>query len=202
MNNYTIFHLHSDLSILDSATKYEAYINKAVEVGMTSIGFSEHSNVFQWIKKKQLCDKVGIKYIHGQEFYITESLENKIRDNWHCILIAKNKDGVKELNRLSSLAYTKDGHFYYDARITLDELINTSDNIIITTACLGGILNNGTDNAKEKFLSFLIKNKHRCFLEIQHHNDKEKININIINIYMNYLNNIIFHLLQEQIRIV
>lgn len=174
MSNYTIFHLHSDLSILDSATKYEAYINKAVEVGMTSIGFSEHSNVFQWIKKKQLCDKVGIKYIHGQEFYITESLENKIRDNWHCILIAKNKDGVKELNKLSSLAYSKDGHFYYDARITLDELINTSDNIIITTACLGGILNNGTDNAKEKFLSFLIKNKHRCFLEIQHHNDRQK----------------------------
>lgn len=172
MSNYTIFHLHSDLSILDSATKYEAYINKAVEVGMTSIGFSEHGNVFQWIKKKQLCDKAGIKYIHGQEFYITESLENKVRDNWHCILIAKNKDGVKELNRLSSLAYTKDGHFYYDARITLEELINTSDNIIVTTACLGGILNNGTDTAKQEFLEFLIKNKHRCFLEIQHHNDK------------------------------
>lgn len=174
MSNYTIFHLHSDLSILDSATKYEAYINKAVEVGMTSIGFSEHGNVFQWIKKKQLCDKAGIKYIHGQEFYITESLENKVRDNWHCILIAKNKDGVKELNRLSSLAYTKDGHFYYDARITLDELISTSDNIIVTTACLGGILNNGTDTAKQKYLEFLIKNRHRCFLEIQHHNDKEK----------------------------
>lgn len=174
MSNYTIFHLHSDLSILDSATKYEAYINRAIEVGMTSIGFSEHGNVFQWIKKKQLCDKAGIKYIHGQEFYITESLENKIRDNWHCILIAKNKDGIKELNKLSSLAYAKDGHFYYDARITLEELINTSDNIIVTTACLGGILNNGSDTAKQKFLEFLIKNKHRCFLEIQHHNDKER----------------------------
>lgn len=175
MSNYTIFHLHSDLSVLDSATKYEAYINKAKEIGMTSIGFSEHGNIFQWIKKKQYCDKIGIKYIHAQEFYVTESLNEKVRDNWHCILISKNFEGVKELNKLSSLAYNKDGHFYYDARITIDELINTSDNIIITTGCLGGILNGESPNAKEKFLNFLINNKHRCFLEIQHHYDKEKL---------------------------
>lgn len=159
------------MSVLDSATKYEKYIKKAKELGMTAIGYSEHGNVFNWIKKKQACDEAGIKYIHAQEFYITESLENKVRDNWHCILISRNWEGVKELNRLSSLAYTKDGHFYYDPRLTLDELINTSDNIIITTACLGGILSSGTEAAKEKFLRFLINNKHRCFLEIQHHND-------------------------------
>ncbi|MFA5559254.1 MAG: DNA polymerase III subunit alpha [Methanofastidiosum sp.] len=173
LKNYTIYHLHSDLSILDSATKFEAYIEKAKQNGMTSLGFSEHGNIYQWIKKKQKCDEAGLKYIHGQEFYVTEFLEEKVRDNWHCILIARNLEGVKELNRLSSLAYQKDGHFYYDPRITLEELINTSDNIIITTACIGGILANGTDNAKSKFLAFLIKNKHRCFLEIQHHNDKD-----------------------------
>jgi len=174
MNNYVVYHLHSDLSVLDSATKYEAYINKAKELGMSAIAYSEHGNVFQWIKKKQTCDKAGIKYIHAQEFYITESINNKVRDNWHCILISRNWEGVKELNRLSSLAYVKDGHFYYDARLTMDELINTSDNILITTACLGGILSNGTESAKEKFVKFLINNKHRCFLEVQHHNDLEK----------------------------
>ncbi|MFA5558668.1 MAG: DNA polymerase III subunit alpha, partial [Methanofastidiosum sp.] len=173
LTNYTIFHLHSDLSLLDSATKFEMYIEKAKEWGMKALGFSEHGSVYQWIKKKQKINEAGLKYIHGQEFYITESIKEKVRDNWHCILIARNFEGVKELNRLSSLAYQKDGHFYYDPRITLDELINTSENIIVTSACLGGILSNGTDNAKKEFLKFLIKNKHRCFLEIQHHNDKD-----------------------------
>lgn len=179
MSNYTIFHLHSDYSILDSATKFKSYIDKAKELGMTALGFSEHGNCFQWIKKKQKCDEIGIKYIHAQEFYVTESLEKRVRDNWHVVCIAKNLDGVKELNKLSSLAHQKDGHFYYDPRLSLDELINTSDNIMITTACLGGILYSGTDTAKEKFIKFLIENKHRCWLEIQHHLVDEQKEYNV-----------------------
>lgn len=176
--NYTIYHLHSDYSLLDSATKYEDYINRASELGMPSIGFSEHGQCFNWIKKKQKCDELGLKYIHGQEFYVTLNLEGKVRDNWHCILIAKNYEGVKELNRLSSIGYARDGHYYYDPRITLQELINTSDNIIITSACLGGILNSGIDDVEKIFIDFMIKNKHRCFLEIQHHNNKDQSDYN------------------------
>lgn len=172
MKNYTLFHLHSDFSILDSATKFNWYIDRAKELGMSSICFSEHGNFYNWVKKKQYCDKTGIKYIHGQEFYVTESLENKVRDNWHCLLIAKNWDGVKELNKMSSIAHQKDGHFYYDPRITLDELLSTSNNIIVSTACLGGILNSGKESVTDRFIEFIINNKDRCFLEIQHHNDK------------------------------
>ena len=178
MNNYTIFHLHSDFSILDSATKYDAYIDRASELGMKSIGFSEHGNVFNFLKKKQKCDELGIKYIHGQEFYITLNIEEKIRDNWHCLLMAKNLNGVKELNKLSSLGYTRDGHYYYDARLSLQELISTSDNIIISSACLGGLLNSGNDEVEKTFLDFMIKNKHRCFLEVQHHNNEEQSSYN------------------------
>jgi len=75
--NYVPFHLHSDFSILDSATKFYKYIERAKELGMQSICFSEHGNFFNWVKKKQYCDSNEIKYIHGQEFYITESLKIK-----------------------------------------------------------------------------------------------------------------------------
>lgn len=103
----------------------------------------------------------------------------KTRDNYHCVLIAKNYDGVKELNLLMSKASCRsDFHFYYMPRISFDELFNTSSNIIVTTACLGGVLNNGTPVAKEKMLGFLKQNKNRCFLEIQHHNCKEQIEYN------------------------
>ena len=44
------------------------------------------------------CDAKGIKYIHGVECYLTEQLEPKVRDNYHTILLAKNYEGVKEIN--------------------------------------------------------------------------------------------------------
>jgi len=42
--NYTLFHLHSDFSVLDSATKFDWYIEKAKEVEMKTISLSEHCN--------------------------------------------------------------------------------------------------------------------------------------------------------------
>jgi DNA polymerase-3 subunit alpha len=190
MPNITYYHLHSDLSLLDCATKFTMYLDKAVEYGMKAIGFSEHGNIFQWIKKKQEIEKRGMKYIHGLEAYVTESLDEKIRDNYHMIFIARNWEGVKELNKMVSNAYNKDGHFYYDARFTLDEVINTSDNIIITTSCLGGLLWKGRNNEKliNKFMEFAIKNKHRVFLEIQYHNHPDQIqhNQNLYKLHKQY----------------
>lgn len=108
-----------------------------------------------------------------------ESGKKQIRDNYHCVLLAKNYEGVKEINKLVSKSFNRqDGHFYFTPRITLDELFATSDNVLVTTACLGGVLNNGTPTAKERFLGFLRKNKHRCWLEIQHHNCPEQIEYN------------------------
>lgn len=213
--NYTIYHLHSDLSNgitnIDSVTKYYEYIEEAKELGMTALGFSEHGCILEWVHKKNKIEAAGMKYIHAEEFYITEELyhypvvpdeiykefqnvskeefqkkineyleKNKfqVRDNYHCVLIAKNEKGVEELNELSSIAFKRDGHFYYNPRISFKELVNTSDNILITTACLGGILASENKSMQEKFLKFCIDNKDRCYLEIQHHKDDKQIQYN------------------------
>lgn len=175
-NNYVKIHIHSMLSNgttnIDSITNFRDYIARAKELGMSAICFTEHGNIFEWIHKKEEVEKAGMKYIHGIEAYITESLEDKKRDNYHCVLIAKNYDGVLELNQLVSDSYNRnDGHFYYMPRILYDDLEKTSDNIIISTACLGGILHKGNDDIRNRFICFLQRNRHRCFLEIQHHID-------------------------------
>lgn len=176
---FTYIHLHSDLSSgvtnVDSITKYDDYIAKAKECGMKAMAFTEHGSVFSWVNKKRHIEAAGMKYIHGEEFYVTETLDEKIRDNYHVCLYARNYKGVLELNQLSSESFNRsDNHFYYAPRISIDQLIRTSDNILVSTACLGGILHNGTDAIKDKFIAFLAKNKHRCFLEIQHHNVEEQ----------------------------
>ena len=88
-NNYTVLHCHSMLSNgvtnIDSVTKYSDYIKKASELGMKALAISEHGSVFEWYHKKVDMEKVGLKYIHAEEFYVTETLDEKIRDNYHCL---------------------------------------------------------------------------------------------------------------------
>ena len=183
-DNYVVYHLHSDLSSgvtnIDSVTKYHQYVDKAAELGMKALAFSEHGSAFEWFHKKQAIEKAGMKYIHAEEFYVTESRKDKIRDNYHCVLIAKNHAGFREINWLSSRSFNReDGHFYYVPRITLEELCNTSSNVIITTACIGGILaKSENESLKEQFINFLNDNKDRCFLEVQHHMDEQQIEYN------------------------
>lgn len=211
---------------VDSITPFQAYIDKAKECGMKAIAFTEHGAVLHNVAKKQACEKAGIKYIHAEEFYITEDLlqepnteeykeefdklkksldgcnnaeetlnefieskKTKVRDNYHCILIAKNYEGVKELNYLSSQSFNRDdGHFYYNPRITLDELENTSNNILVLTACVAGMLCKGTAKVQERFLRFIVKNKHRCWLEMQPHNFDLQVKYNqyLYNISQKY----------------
>ena len=277
-NNYVVFHCHTMLSngttIMDSVTRFSDYVNEAKKCGMTALAISEHGSVFEWKHKKDAIEAAGMKYIHAEEFYLTESIiwrtvdsanyhpenyddlvkaarksakgdekkfseslsrkidkaladvlkangikrkkgackvsfdernlkekdgvwyanyidsdiilpidissvvkerDEKRRDNYHCVLIAKNYEGFLELNKLMSISFNNDGHNYYSPRITFDELFATSDNIIISTACVASPLCRGTDTARQKYLDFLIKNKHRVFLEVQHHDtDKQR----------------------------
>lgn len=183
MSQYTIYHLHSDLSNgvtnIDSVTKYKEYIARAAECGMTSLGFSEHGSIFEWYHKKSDIEAAGMKYLHGIEAYITQRLDEKIRDNFHCVLIAKNYDGFLELNRMVSRSFCRtDNHFYYVPRISMDELFATSDNIIVTTACIGGVLNKGDDECQQRMIGFCSDHKDRCFLEIGHHLDEKQVTYN------------------------
>ena len=179
MSNYTILHLHSMLSNgvtnIDSVTPYDQYIDKAHELGMAAMAFSEHGSVLGWVKKKLHMEELGMKYIHAEEFYLTNTLDEKVRDNYHCLLIAKNYAGVLELNKLSSKSFNRGNNsFYYVPRITIEDVKNTSDNIIVSTACLGGVLNKAPEPILQDFFYWLRRHPDRCFLEIQPHISAEQ----------------------------
>lgn len=180
--NYTVFHLHTELSLLDSATNFNDYIARAVELGQTALAFTEHGNIYQWVEKKMACDKAGLKYLHGCEVYLTEKLlhtdprtgdQSKVRDNYHTILIAKNYAGLQEMNKLISQSSNED-HFYYKPRISFDEFLGLSSNVIKISACLASPLNRMsiTHPMYERLL------KHYDYLEIQAHNHPDQIAYN------------------------
>lgn len=89
MDNYIPYHLHTEYSLLDSCNKPKDYIELAVKNGMKAISFSEHGKPLNWTEKWAACKEAGIKYIHSVEIYLTERLDEKVRDNYHTILMAK-----------------------------------------------------------------------------------------------------------------
>lgn len=87
--------------------------------------------------------------------------------------MAKNMAGVLELNELVSKSCDK-AHFYYTNRITFDEFLGISDNIISTSACLASPLN----KLPESHPRYIELAKKYDFLEVQAHNHPEQIEFN------------------------
>ena len=167
------YHVHSDYSLLDSATDFKEYVDLVKESGGTAIASTEHGLPRGWISKKLYCDKMGLKFVHGVEIYLTEQLEPKVRDNYHTVLLAKNEAGIRELNKLVSISSDK-AHSYYTNRITFEEFLGISDNIIKTSACLASPLNKLSEDNPwyERLLC------HYDYLEVQPHNHPDQIAFN------------------------
>ena len=175
-------HVHSDLSNFGEfkhINKVEQLVKRAVEIGQKTFGCTESNNVLDWVKKKQLAESNGLKYWHGVEANVCwdngEDFKSE-REAHHLLLIAKNYDGVLELNEMVSKSFD-DEYKYFKPRMSFQMIKESSDNILITTADLNSPLwqyykNNFTERLKE-WTSFIIKNKHRVYLEVQNHEDVE-----------------------------
>lgn len=143
---------------------------------------------------KDVCDKSykGIKMVVGAEVYYVKDRKEKDNSNYHLVIIAKNKDGYRDLNRI--LSYSNIDGVYYKNRIDDELLFSVNpNNVIITTACVAGRLRNdeGLDDWIIKMKEYFGDN---FYLEVQNHNEdiqknlnrkiiclSEKYNINIIH---------------------
>ena len=171
-----MYHCHSEYSLLDSCTKAKDYIDLSVAHGQQALSISEHGKPLNWTEKWGACKDAGIRYIHSVEIYLTESIhpDRRVRDNYHTVLLARNMDGLRELNEAISKSCNRD-HFYYTNRMSFDEFIALSDNILATSACLASPLNK-LDPANPYYEKLL----HRYdFLEIQPHAHPDQIYFNM-----------------------
>lgn len=143
---------------------------------------------------KDTCDKSykGIKMVVGAEVYYVKNRKEKDNSNYHLVIIAKNKDGYRDLNRI--LSYSNIDGVYYKNRIDDELLFSVNpNNVIVTTACVAGRLRNneGLDDWIIKMKEYFGDN---FYLEVQNHNEdiqknlnrkviclSEKYNINIIH---------------------
>lgn len=169
-------------------SKPEDYIKRAIELGHTTYFTTEHGYQGNIYEAQTLCEKYGIKPIYGVEAYYVDDMNDKSnRDNYHIILIAMNRNGQKQVNKIMSLANTEG--FYYKPRIDLSCLLSLNPNdVVITTACVAGRLFK-SDDWEEAFLKPVSEHfGNHFFLEVQSHIDKVQANYNkkILEVHKKY----------------
>lgn len=193
-NNYHKHTHYSNLRSLDCISKPEDYMKRAVELGHTTYFTTEHGYQGNIYEAYTLCEKYGLKCIYGVEaYYVNDMYDKSLRSNYHIILIAMNKNGRKEINKIMSLANI-DG-FYYKPRIDLKCLLSlTPTDVVITSACIASPMFKGDNWFKGFFLPIYKHFGNNFYLEVQNHNEpiqieynkkilkvKEKYNIGIIH---------------------
>lgn len=173
LNDFAHLHLHTQYSFLDGAIRVTDLIKHVAELGMKQVAVTDHGNMFGALDFYTQAKRGGIKPIMGIEAYITGKAKHteKIRENYHLVLLAENNIGYENLRKLTSKAFI-DGKYYYP-RIDKELLYEHREGLIASTACLGGEVGKkcakgDLDGAREAIRDFKkIFGPNNFFLEVQ-----------------------------------
>lgn len=189
MNNLKTIplHVHTDMSMLDSILKIDDYIKWAKENEVPAIGVSNHGTISDCLEFYNKCNDAGLKSLLGCEFYLTDNLEEKERDNYHIILYAKNMDGWNNLVKLTTYSNMEE-NYHYKPRINYDMLEKHSEGLICLSACLGGhvqqlLLNNKNSEARDILLKHIDIFGDDYYIELQEHflDEQRVVNKQLLN---------------------
>lgn len=175
--NFVNHHKHSSYSNIlspDSSCTNQEYINRIKELGHKMMFCTEHGGTQGYFEVYNLCKKNNIKFGYGCEAYWVKDRFEKDNTNNHIIILAKNNNGRRNINRILSEANVNG--FYYKPRIDIELIMSLPENdVVITTACIEFY---GYENYVEYIEMFSKKFKHNFFLEVQPHKVDKQISKN------------------------
>lgn len=186
-NKYTNTHVHSHYSLQDSVIKIPDLVKRVKELGQKSVAITDHANVSGFFEFEKECVENNIKPIFGVEWYCNFSYNEKSKNRHHLLMLAKNNEGVKEIQKLM---VTANENKYYKPIVSYEDLFNNPpQNVIVTSACsLGSIGQYLIEDDYENAFTMAEMFKYSFddfFLELQMHPDyldQGKVNHGILKI--------------------
>ncbi len=193
MSDFIHLHNHTHYSLQDGACTVDDLIAAAKKKNMHAVALTDHGVMYGIAEFYRKAKNEGIKPIVGMEAYVVsegsrfdrgksdENNPDKSAANGkkrskhynHLILLAKNKEGYKNLSKLSTLGHTEG--FYYKPRIDLELLRKYREGLVCSSACAGGVVaahlvNNNYDKAREAAKTYKDIFEEDFYLEVQNHN--------------------------------
>jgi DNA polymerase-3 subunit alpha len=188
---YVPLHLHTEYSLLDGATMIKDLVKKAKAENMPAVAITDHGVMYGAVELTKTCQEYGgVKPIIGLEGYIIDGdITDKAKKTalYHLTMLARNKEGYKNLVRLISRAHVQG--YYYKPRINKEMLATYSEGLIILSGCLGAelcqnLLKDDYDTARNIAAWYKDVFKENYYIEIQDHGYPEdrKVNRGLIQI--------------------
>ena len=154
-------------------------IYTTVEHGWAGNYFKTYDDLEKYNKK----NNTNIRFIFGVEAYWVKDRHEEDKSNCHIILLARNDNGRKAINKIISIA-NKDG-YYYRPRIDLEliEMLPVED-VMITTACVA-FWNKYDIIDIDNIVEYLANKFKYFYLEVQSHNttSQKELNQHIIKMH-------------------
>ena len=170
-------HTHSYFSILDGYSSPEENLKRASELNLRALAITEHGELTSWPYYAELKDKYpNVRQLYGIEAYECEDREIKDPNNkyYHMIIIARNEEGRKAINRISTLGQLHG--FYSKPRVTRYDIAKEgAENLVILSACLVSRLSRTEDyNTCLEMVREYKQLFPYYFLEVQAHNNEHQ----------------------------
>lgn len=145
---YVPIHIHSDHSRLDGIATVEEIAKQASILKCPAITLTDHGDTTGLYPFQKACEKYGVKPILGAELYLNDDRDIEFEkdkqkleiknDNKHIVVLVKNEIGWRNFCYLVTES-NSDG-FYKRPRTTSDLIFRNKEGLIITSACIEGIL--------------------------------------------------------------
>ena len=141
--SFVHLHTHSEYSLLDGANRIPDLISRMKELGMDSLALTDHGNIFgAWTFYEQ-ARAAKIRPIIGFEAYVAfgdrrarEKPQDAPGSYSHLVLLARNRQGYKNLVKLTSIGYVEG--YYRRPRIDRETIEKYREGLVCLSACLTG----------------------------------------------------------------
>ena len=194
MSDFVHLHVHSHYSLMDGLNTPHELLEAAKNQGQTSLSITDHGSLASHRDMQIAAKELGMKPILGLEAYISSTdrfdkrAVSKREDNTslynHIILLAKNDLGLKNLQKLSQIAWTEG--YYHKPRIDMEVLFEHGEGIIVVSGCMNGLISKAIeredmDKARELVKQFKDRFKEDFYIEVQAHNP-DSLNSALLNL--------------------
>jgi DNA polymerase-3 subunit alpha len=133
---FVSLHHHTTFSYMDGFGTPAQHVERAVELEMNALAFTEHGNVSSHPQAEKAAKKVGIKPIFGLEAYTHP--DPKSRRKFHLTILASNATGYANLMRIVSRSWAEG--FYQWPTVSGQMLADHHEGLIILSGCSDSLL--------------------------------------------------------------